>query len=89
MHFSSDLVKHKLTAEVELTLTDGSVLTGKFFIHAMQRILDIMNDERPYVPFADSEGAFIVMRKSIIGRVKPVDQTIERGEPLPTAIGRT
>ena len=89
MHFSSDLVKQKRTEEVELTLTDGSVLTGKFYMHAMQRIIDIMNDERPYVPFADSEGAFSVLRKSIIGRVKPVDQTIERAETLQAAIGRT
>ena len=75
MQLTSDAVREKLAAEVELTLTDGSVLTGQFYLHVRQRILDIMNDERSYVPFTESKGEFYVLNKSIIARIKPIDET--------------
>ena len=75
MPISSDAVREKLAADVELTLTDGSVLTGEFYLHVRQRIIDIMNDERSYVPFTDSKGDFAVLNKSVIARIKPIDQT--------------
>ena len=89
MQFSSDCVKQKQTCEVELKLTDGSVMRGAFFIHSQQRIVDIMNDERSYVPFADTEGVVTILNKVIIWHVMPVDQTIQRLEKPAMAIGRT
>ena len=75
MQLSSDAVREKLAAGVELTLTDGTVMTGEFYLHVRQRILDIMNDERSYVPFTESNGDFYVLNKSVIARIRPTDET--------------
>ena len=88
MQFSSDFVKQKETCEVELKLTDGSVMRGAFFLHARQRIIDIMNDERSYVPFVNTEGVVTIVNKSFIWHVMPVDQTIQRSAALVGAVGR-
>ena len=39
-------VTQKIKTEVELVLTDGTVLNGAMFMHADQRVLDLVNDER-------------------------------------------
>ena len=45
--FASDSnVTQKVKTEVELVLTDGTVLNGEMFMHADQRVLDIVNDDR-------------------------------------------
>ena len=86
--YSSDQVKPKIKAEVEVALNDGTVLKGYFFLNPQQRVLDIMNDDRPFLPLEDSEGTVTVINKSVITVVRPADQKIEHAKPIPTAIGR-
>ena len=86
--FVSDQLKQKVKAEVDLALGDGTVLKGSFFLNPQQRVLDILNDERAFLPFEDSEGTIIVISKSTIARIMPVEQKLEHAKPIPTAIGR-
>ena len=85
--FASDQLKQKFKVEAELALDDGTVLTGSFFLNPQQRILDILNDERAFLPFEDSEGVIIVLLKTTIRRIKPVVQELEHANPVPTSIG--
>lgn len=86
--FASDQLKQKVKTEVELVLDDGTVMKGSFFLNPQQRILDILNDERAFLPFEDGEGVIIVMLKTSIRRIKPAEQKLEHAKPVPTSIGQ-
>ncbi len=85
--FASDQLKQKVKAPAELVLDDGTDMKGSFFLNPQQRVLDILNDERAFLPFEDSEGTIIVISKSTIVRIMPVEQKLEHAKPIPTAIG--
>lgn len=84
---ASNQLKPKTKAEVELVLTDGTSLRGSFFVAAQQRILDILNDDRAFLPFEGSDGVVTLLNKSAIARIKPIEQTVERAQAAPTFIG--
>ena len=65
-------VTQKVKTEVELVLTDGTVLSGEMFMHAEQRVLDIVNDERQFVPFASFDGPVKVINKAMIAHITPL-----------------
>ena len=85
--FESGHVKEKVKAKVELLLDDGTVLKGSFFGGVQQRVLEILNDERAFLPFEDSEGTVIVLRKSTIARITLVEPKREHPKLVPTYIG--
>ncbi len=85
--FGSDQLRQKVRAEVALALSDGTVLKGSFFLNPQQRVLDMLNDHRPFLPFEDSEGTIIVIRKSTIARIIPIEQELKHAKPIPVAIG--
>ena len=85
--FASDQLKQKVKAPAELVLDDGTVMKGSFFLNPQQRVLDILNDERAFLPFEDSEGTIIVILKTTIRRIVPVEQELEHAKPFPTSIG--
>ena len=74
-------VTQKIKTEVELVLTDGTVLNGEMFMHADQRVLDIVNDERKFVPFASFDGPVKVINKAMIAHITPLGRM---GNPGPT-----
>ena len=83
--FSSNRLKQKTKTAVELTLTDGTVMRGNFFLSAQQRVLEAMNDERKSIPFEDSDD--IVLNKWMSASIEPIDQVMEHAQPLPVNIG--
>ena len=85
--YSSSVVKQKLMAEVEVTLTEGTVLQGNFFLNPQERIIDMLNDDRSFLPFSDSDGVVTVIAKAAITKIRPVEQKIERTEEAPRRIG--
>ncbi len=85
--YSSEQVRQKIKAGVEIALNDGTVLKGYFFLNPQQRILDILDDERAFLPLEDSEGCMTVINKSTIARITPVEQNIEHAKAIPAAIG--
>jgi hypothetical protein len=82
-------VKPKLKSEVELVFKDGSSIRGAFFLTPDQRIVDALNDERSFVPFEDSDGELIVVRKDAVRYLKPKSQTIGRRDEAPRYIGHS
>ncbi len=78
--FTATHVTQKTKTEVELTLTDGSVLAGVLFMHADQRVLDIVNDDRAFIPFEDADGQLTVINKSMIAHIRPMEVASDRAE---------
>ena len=79
MHDSDQkLQKIKLAVEMEI---DGSQrMLGSVFVNQQQRLPDLLNDDRAFLPFETSEGLIKIIRKSTIRCVTPMNQIT-----LPTA----
>lgn len=78
--FTATHVTQKTRIEVELTLADGRFLAGVLFTHAGQRVLDIVNDDRAFIPFEDADGQLMVINKSMIAHIRPMEVASSRGE---------
>ncbi len=69
----------KTKLEVEVELTDGARLLGFLCIKQMQRLTDLLNDPREFLPVQTPEGLIVHLRKSTIARVTQLDQAVEAG----------
>ncbi len=87
MYTTSKAVKQKLKAEVELTLNDGRLLAGNFFVNPQERVLDILNDDRSFLPFLHNDGGFTVVNKEAISRIRPVEQVVRHVEEVHRKVG--
>jgi hypothetical protein len=67
-------VPEKLGAEVELTFVDRTKRRGRFFVARTQRVSDVLNDTRSFVPFADDDGTVCLINKTTLLEVKPSHQ---------------
>ena len=65
-------VTQKSRTEVEIALTDGTVWTGAVFLRGDQRVLDIVNDDRRFVPFATTNGPIRVINKQVIAHITEI-----------------
>lgn len=67
---------------VELELDTGTIMNGYLFLGQTQRLSDLMNDDRTYLPFEDMDGAITIFTKGMARRVKPVEnaQTAAAGD---------
>lgn len=84
---SSGQYKAKAKVAVEVELDDGTLMMGSLFVGGMQRLSDLLNDDRRFLPFETSEGTVISLRKSIIARVCELNQrTAGRAENSPYAV---
>lgn len=63
----------KLRQYAEITMNDGSVLTGYVFVEATARIQDLLNDNLPFMPFIDGQETVHLINKNAIVRVLPFD----------------
>ena len=85
--FDQEEVVHKVTIEAEINLMDGTALKGCFFVNQGQRLVDLFNDQRTFIPFRDTDGTIQLIRKSTIVRIVPVDQTVRRKKEAPAWFG--
>jgi len=74
--------RKKTQIEVELYLDDGSHFLGKFGVGQSERLSDMMNDDRNFLPFETSEGHVVMIRKTVISKVVQRDPASSR--PAPT-----
>ena len=67
---------------VELELDTGTLMNGYLFLGQTQRLSDLMNDDRTYLPFEDMDGGITIFTKGMARRVKPVEkaQTAAAGD---------
>lgn len=79
-------LKTKFRVEVEITLIDGSRMSGNLFLNRDERVLDLFNDQRAFVPFEDASGAVRVLSKTTIIRVTPTKQNLPIAEPTPLKV---
>ena len=59
----------KTAVLVEITLSDGSIMSGNLFMTNQSRLSDVLNDERKFLPVQTLEGKFVCLRKSVIQKV--------------------
>ena len=71
----------KLKIEVEITLIDGSKMSGNLFLNRDERVLDLFIDQRAFVPFEDTSGTVSLLSKTAIIKVTPTHQNLPIAEP--------
>ncbi len=71
-----------IKTEVELTMTNGTVLHGEMFLCAEQQVLDILNGDRQFLPFEGMDGAVSVINKSAIAKITHYDKSDSNVENL-------
>src|SRR5262245_10007394 len=59
---------------VELELDSGAIMNGYLFVGQTQRLSDLMNDDRTFLPFEDMDGDITIFTKALARRVKPVEK---------------
>lgn len=64
----------KTKLQVEMEIDGGARLMGHMFVAQNQRIPDLLNDDREFLPFETNEGLITIVRKSTIRRVTPMNQ---------------
>lgn len=72
--FQSDekITKFKIEAEVELE--DGRRLLGFLFVKHLQRVSDLLNDHRQFLPLQLTDGPIVHLHKSKIAQVSQLAQ---------------
>lgn len=63
----------KVRVRAEITLSDGTQLSGHVFIEATSRIQDLLNSEQPFFAFVDSNGDLRLINKMSVIQVHPFD----------------
>ena len=71
----------KKEVEVTIVLTDGTTLDCCVFAEEGQRLLEIMNDHRDYIPYTDTDGSVTIIQKTTIARITPVNQITAKWPP--------
>ena len=79
MAYQSEHKISKTKVDVEVEISDGTRLLGSMFIKQMQRISDLLNDTREFLPVQTPDGLIVHLRKSTIARVTQLDQVVEAG----------
>ena len=72
--FDPDNYPCKVDTEVELTFLDRTTMRGRFFVARGQRVADVLNDTRSFLPFGDIGGVVRLVNKRAIVQVKPARQ---------------
>ena len=68
----------KIDVEVQVQLDDGSQFLGVLSLGQGQRVSDLMNDERSFIPIQLQGGSVVIQRKSAIAKVAPLDQHVDQ-----------
>ncbi|MCH7943736.1 MAG: hypothetical protein IIB67_10965 [Proteobacteria bacterium] len=57
-------------------------------MNPQERIVDMLNDDRRFLPFSDHSGVVTVVSKAAINSIRPVMQKIEHLQEAPRRIGQ-
>src|SRR5215475_2603195 len=74
MYDSDSAMLQKTKLAVEMEIDGGQRMLGSVFVGQKQRLPDLLNDERTFLPFETSEGIIKILRKSTIRSVTPLNQ---------------
>jgi hypothetical protein len=66
---------NKVGRVIRLKVSDGAVIKGRIFLDPEERVIDMLNDARDFIPFEDETTAiFCVNKNHIIGIFDDLDQ---------------
>ena len=77
--FESDEKIDKWQVEVEVNLNGGERLLGILFVKPMQRLSELLNDSREFLPLQTTDGLIVHIRKSTIAKAVQLNQNVESG----------
>jgi hypothetical protein len=63
----------KVREYAQVTLNDGTRMTGYVFVEATMRIQDLLNSPAQFIPFIDDEDTVLLLNKASIAQVRPYD----------------
>lgn len=63
----------RVSVRAEVTLLDGTQLTGFLFVEEDSRIQDLLNDNRPFFPFVTENDEVYILNKQTVTRVRAFD----------------
>lgn len=72
--FSNEKHPQKDLTEVTITLVNGNTLRGNFYVTLNQRVGDLLNDQRIFLPFEEAGKNICLINKSHIVDVQPTCQ---------------
>ena len=73
MHRGSDVIRQKTKIRVQLQKDDGSAMEGFVFVGGQERVLDLLNNKEPFLPFQHEDGRFVMINKQAIAYAWPDD----------------
>ncbi len=69
----TDQIQKTNKIEVELLLTGGTTFRVNLFVRDLERVNDLLNDPRSFLPFEDVTGQIRLVNKAMILTVIPTD----------------
>ena len=72
--YDSDPKLQKIKLAVEVEIDNGQRMLGNVFVSHKQRLPDLLNDDRDFLPFETSDGLIKIVRKSTVRCVTPLNQ---------------
>ncbi len=75
--YESDEKISKWKIEVQVELDNGMRLLGFLFVTQTQRLSDLLNDARSFLPMQTMDGLIVQLAKSTIAKVVQLDQKAE------------
>lgn len=69
---------NKRQVAVRVQLDDGTEMAGHLWVTQAQRLSDLLNDGRRFLPFLDSDGLTQFLRTDAILRVQELQQAIDQ-----------
>ncbi len=55
---------------VTIVTTDGKKMDGYLFVAKNDRLVDVVNDDRMFLPFETDEGDFVILNKTLIAKLQ-------------------
>lgn len=68
----SDILAKSL-AHVEIILADGTRLEGQLFVGRDERLQDLLNDAKPFLPMRLQDQSILLLSKASIAICRPLD----------------
>ena len=81
MALPNDMKKKEVP--VTIVLVGGMTIDCSIFVEDGQRLLELMNDHRHFIPYVDSNGDVTIIQKSTIARITPLEDNMINNPSTP------
>ncbi|MEO0412748.1 MAG: hypothetical protein AAF221_13010 [Pseudomonadota bacterium] len=70
---SGSRIRRKYNIDVDIVLHDGTQISGNVFLSKEERVQDLLNDPRPFMPLRLPNQEIMLINKTAIAVCKPID----------------